>query len=347
MGSPDPRQADAVALRRLLHAYCHRIDNGTAAAIAALFHPAGVLHLGFIPRRPDQAGRSGIAAWFDGYMATTRRESAHNRHRIGLVALAMGADTAVARSWWDASGIRRATGALHLLRGHYVDAFARDGGRWCFVRREIHLMDERIMPAVRRQRPAAPPPGRCVTAWTGCPPSLEGPAMPSAPPDPRHDWLCGEGIPVPDAAEAEDTVALEQLLNRLCLVLSGDRPGELAGLLLPEAVLVTDRRRLDEEVRGSEAICVWHAAELRDGRPGRLAALVPIVRVAGDEAEILAYSTAETCPGAGGMITVAMGRLELALRREAGRWRIARLVELRFFAYDAGVAGTPAASEFP
>jgi hypothetical protein len=167
----------------------------------------------------------------------------------------------------------------------------------------------------------------------------------------RESWLCGEGVAVPTEAEAEDAVALEQLLHRLCAILAEGPDEALAAMLLPGAVLVTDRRRLDEEVHGLVAIRAWHADELSRQRSAgghhRLTAIVPIVRIDGDEAEILAYSTAEHGPGAGGVVEVVMGRLELALRRTSGGWRIARLLELRFFSYGAGAAADPAELEFP
>jgi hypothetical protein len=162
----DAARTDILALRRLVHLYCHRIDNGTAEAIADLFLPDGVLHLAFLPRRRDQTGWAEIARWFVGYMATTRRESVHNRHRVGALSLQVGEAGATATTWWDASGIRRATGVLHLLRGHYIDVFARHRGGWGFARREIHLMDEIGIPDARRFRPEAPPPRHCTAAWT-------------------------------------------------------------------------------------------------------------------------------------------------------------------------------------
>lgn len=160
---------DILALRLLVHAYCHRIDHGTADAIAGLFLPDGVLHLGFQPRSPDQAGRAAIRRWFAGYMAETRAASAHNRHRVGLLALEVSGAAAAASAWWDASGIRRSDRRIHLLRGHYRDRFLRVRGRWHLARREIHLTDQVTVDEARLLRPDHPPSTTCSAVWTATP----------------------------------------------------------------------------------------------------------------------------------------------------------------------------------
>ena len=160
---------------------------------------------------------------------------------------------------------------------------------------------------------------------------------------PRDAWLCGDGVAVLTDDEAATVLVLEQVLNRLCLALANGPAEDLADLFLPEGLLVTDAQRLDQEIRGREAIRAWHAETLgrRTGQT-RLGAIVPITRQEGDEAEILAYSTAEQVPALGGPLEVTMGRLELRLRRTAGGWGILCLTDLRFFAYTPGTGEAPA-----
>jgi hypothetical protein len=157
---------DMIAIRQLFHVYAHRIDQGTPSDISRLFARNGELVLAFSPARNRIIGRDAIRDWFADYMRATRAESRHNRHSIGGMWALVGDHTAYSRTWWDASGIRRDTGAMHVLRGFYRDWLACDGGGWFLGRREIHIWESRLQDGTRVLRPEPTIPRLRMAAWS-------------------------------------------------------------------------------------------------------------------------------------------------------------------------------------
>lgn len=133
---------DGMAIRQLLHQYCHRLDNGTAAGVGALFHPEATLVLGFTPLRKTYVGRAALTGWFGEVHKTGRDRGAeclHPRHSIAnpVVVPVDERRANVTVSIW-AHDVRQ--GRATMYEGYYRDEVVKADGRWYFWCKRIHLL---------------------------------------------------------------------------------------------------------------------------------------------------------------------------------------------------------------
>jgi hypothetical protein len=129
---------DIVAIEQVLYRYCHAVDRGTPDEVAALFHEKGTLvpvYSGEEPRR----GRSAIRDWYATYNRDFRAGVDHLRHCVASPAIEVSGNEASARTYLIADCIPKATGKPVLVAGFYQDRLVKDGGRWYFAERQIHV----------------------------------------------------------------------------------------------------------------------------------------------------------------------------------------------------------------
>jgi hypothetical protein len=128
--------SDADAIAALVHEYAPRIDAGDLAGVARLF-----AHGTF------RAARGPVRRGAEELLAVLRRlvilhdGTPRTKHVVTnlTVEVDTGAGTATARSYFT---VLQATATLPLqvvVAGRYEDRFARDGARWCFADRLVHM----------------------------------------------------------------------------------------------------------------------------------------------------------------------------------------------------------------
>ena len=129
---------DIVAIEQVLYRYCHAVDRGTADEVAALFHEDGVLvpvYSGEEPRR----GRAAVREWYAIYHRDFRSGVDYLRHCIASPAIEVSGSEGKAQSYLIADGVPKKTGKPMLIAGFYEDRLRKDGGRWYFAERRIHV----------------------------------------------------------------------------------------------------------------------------------------------------------------------------------------------------------------
>jgi uncharacterized protein (TIGR02246 family) len=125
------RVEDELAIRRVLAAYCHRIDDGDLGAVADLFTTDGCFAFG----RQEASGRAALVAWFEENHPPERR----GKHMSVNPVIEIDADAATVES--DFAFVRWIDGALTTEAvGRYRDTFARIDGRWRIERRDVAMM---------------------------------------------------------------------------------------------------------------------------------------------------------------------------------------------------------------
>ncbi|MEQ8233636.1 MAG: nuclear transport factor 2 family protein [Gammaproteobacteria bacterium] len=129
-----------VAIEQLLHAYCHRVDRGTAEDVAALFATDAVLE----PRYDGDyvlSGRTEIARWYAWYHEHFRAGVRHLKHLVMSPLIDVGVDGERAHgvSYLVATAIARASGEAFQASGTYHDEYRRVDGRWLFQHRRIEV----------------------------------------------------------------------------------------------------------------------------------------------------------------------------------------------------------------
>ncbi len=141
------------ALRGLSSAYAEAVDRRDGEALASLFHPEGML---VVPRYPDELapvvirrGEAELRTVPDGlrrFVRTFHRTTDHvftsggEGGPSGPPGSVLGRVRCVAhhlRSDGPAGSGPPFVDTVWYLR--YVDDYRRDGARWCFWRRELHL----------------------------------------------------------------------------------------------------------------------------------------------------------------------------------------------------------------
>lgn len=122
---------DKDAIRELIAQYCHALDAGRFADVAALFAPDGEW-------TTDYGNARGPAA----IEALLRRnvpvkgEGPQRKHFVTNTVITVDGDNAVSRS--DYLIIREsAAGLIPVMGGTYRDRFRRIGGAWRFGRRQL------------------------------------------------------------------------------------------------------------------------------------------------------------------------------------------------------------------
>lgn len=132
---------DRVAIEQLLHRYCHRLDRGSAASVAALFAEDAVLVPAYERTARVLHGRAAIEAWFTTYMKASRAASRARAHRARNPLIGLAADGTVrAVSHLEATSLERAGDRPMLYEGLYEDTLDCVGGSWCFAARRISLL---------------------------------------------------------------------------------------------------------------------------------------------------------------------------------------------------------------
>jgi hypothetical protein len=149
--------ADLIAIRQLLHMYCHRIDNGSHGSVGRLWHPEGSLELSFTPGRKVFAGRESLSRWYADVHRTGRDRAGdclHPRHSIAHPVIAFTADdrATVEVDIWAHDVTRE--GQARLFAGFYHDEVVRHQGRWWFWWKRINLVSERRAGPTTLIRPA-------------------------------------------------------------------------------------------------------------------------------------------------------------------------------------------------
>lgn len=129
---------DIVAIEQVLYRYCHAVDRGTAEEVAALFHERGTLVPIYSGEAPRQ-GRPAIREWYATYMRDFRSTVDHLRHCVASPAIEVSGNEASARTYLIADCIPKSTGKPVIVAGLYEDRFVKDGGRWYFADRRIHV----------------------------------------------------------------------------------------------------------------------------------------------------------------------------------------------------------------
>jgi len=126
---------------------------------------------------------------------------------------------------------------------------------------------------------------------------------------------------------SEDIVAITQLLNHYCHRLDRGEIDAVVGLFADDAVLVPEYEGRGEHA-GIEAIRAWYQTYARNvvgGTTGlRHKVSTPMIEVDGDRATSVCYLDADSVSKETGKRSLAGGRYEDELRREAGGWRLTR-----------------------
>jgi hypothetical protein len=129
---------DTVAIEQLLHRYCFVVDTGTPDEIASLFHETATLIPVYSKKLPCN-GRAAIREWYEAYDRELRSKVDHLRHCVTNPLIDVAGSEATARCYLTADSISRKTGVPNTALGYYVDRLIKDGGRWYFKERQIHV----------------------------------------------------------------------------------------------------------------------------------------------------------------------------------------------------------------
>ena len=129
---------DVVAIQQLLYRYCFVVDSGTPDEIASLFHESATLVPVYSGGQPCK-GRAAIREWYAAYDRDFRSAVNHLRHCVTNPLIDVQGSEATARCYLTADSISKNQGAPRTALGYYVDHLIKDGGRWYFKERKIHV----------------------------------------------------------------------------------------------------------------------------------------------------------------------------------------------------------------
>ncbi|MEA2623962.1 MAG: hypothetical protein QOD06_7 [Candidatus Binatota bacterium] len=129
---------DIVAIEQLLNRYCHTVDRGTADEVAALFHENASL-VPVYSGGDTCHGREAIREWYAKYNRDFRSKLEHLRHLVASPLIDVTGGEARGELYLIADAITKATGKPFQAAGYYADRYVKEGGRWYFQRREIHV----------------------------------------------------------------------------------------------------------------------------------------------------------------------------------------------------------------
>ncbi|MGV9661831.1 nuclear transport factor 2 family protein [Nocardia niigatensis] len=127
---------DTTAVTNLIAKYAELVDSGDFAGVGALF-----AHGAFTGGGACITGSEGIEKMFRGMVILYEDGTPRTHHVTTNIAVEFGddPDTATARSYFT---VFQATPDLPLqpvAAGRYRDRFERNGGRWRFAEREVHI----------------------------------------------------------------------------------------------------------------------------------------------------------------------------------------------------------------
>lgn len=127
-----------IDISHTLAAYCHRVDRGTPAEVAALFAEDAVLRP-FYDGPYECRGRSAIEAWYAHYEAHFKSGVRHLKHMIMSPLIEIDGQSATCVSYLLASAVRNDTGEGFFVTGTYHDELVSRDGRWLFASRQIDV----------------------------------------------------------------------------------------------------------------------------------------------------------------------------------------------------------------
>lgn len=126
-------EADDVAIRRLLAAYCHAYDDGRTEDFAALFTDDAQFTVMGVTHTGRAAIRENIGAWKPG--------TPPGQHITYNTVLDVAGDTADAAT--DFAYLQRSDDGLRLTQaGRYLDEFVREDGEWRIHSRTIRFLGD-------------------------------------------------------------------------------------------------------------------------------------------------------------------------------------------------------------
>jgi ketosteroid isomerase-like protein len=129
---------DIVAIEQVLYRYCFAVDQGTAEDVAALFHESAVL-MPIYAGDPPVKGRVAIREWYTNYHKTLRASVDHLRHCVSNPVVEVSGAEATAQCYLTADSVSKASRKPSRVAGYYRDKLVKEGGRWLFKEREIHV----------------------------------------------------------------------------------------------------------------------------------------------------------------------------------------------------------------
>lgn len=127
-----------VAIEQLLSAYCHRVDRGNAADVAALFAEDAVLR----PRYDgdyELAGRAAIERWYVWYHEHFRAGVRHLKHLVMSPLVEVDGERASGVCYLVATAVAAGTGEGFYATGTYHDEYVCEDRRWLFRSRLIEV----------------------------------------------------------------------------------------------------------------------------------------------------------------------------------------------------------------
>ena len=129
---------DVIAIQQLLHRYCFVVDSGTPDEIAGLFHETATLVPVYSGGEPCN-GRAAIREWYAAYDRNLRAKVDHLRHCVTNPLIEVQGTEATSRCYLTADSVSKKSGVPNTAIGCYVDRLIKDGGRWYFKERQIHV----------------------------------------------------------------------------------------------------------------------------------------------------------------------------------------------------------------
>ncbi len=134
--------SDRERIRSVVYAYCHHVDRGEAAEVAALFTDDAVF-VTSTGRNGTATGRNEIAARITRLLSTFESTS----HHVSNISIRFtGYDIAEVETYlyaWHRFPGERPDG---YLWGRYVDTFARPAGSWLIQSRTLQVVGEQDFP---------------------------------------------------------------------------------------------------------------------------------------------------------------------------------------------------------
>ena len=129
---------DIVEIEQLLYRYCFAVDSGAPEEVAALFSETAVLIPVYTGEAPAN-GRAAILQWYVNHQKGTRAAVDHLRHVVTNPLIEVSGDQATAQCYLTANAVSKASGKASWTSGTYRDKMVREGGRWLFAERRIHV----------------------------------------------------------------------------------------------------------------------------------------------------------------------------------------------------------------
>ncbi|MCB1745957.1 MAG: nuclear transport factor 2 family protein [Gammaproteobacteria bacterium] len=129
---------DIIAIEQLLWAYCHRVDRGSAAEVAALFAADGVL----IPKYDGDyecRGRAEVERWYAYYHEHFRASVQHLKHMVSAPLIELDGARASGCCYLLATLVDADGTSGSYATGTYHDSYCKVDGRWLFASRTIEV----------------------------------------------------------------------------------------------------------------------------------------------------------------------------------------------------------------